>query len=73
MGFAFHFVADGVKKMGLAQAGMAVNEQGIIGVAGRLAYGDAACMRQPVAGADYEIVKSIIGMQSRSVFRSLTC
>ena len=61
-------MADGVQEVGLAQAGIAVNEKGIIGIARRLAYGDAACVCQPIAGADDEIVKGIIGMKGRLVF-----
>ena len=66
-GFAFHLMADGVKKVRFAKAGMAVNKKGIICIAGRLADGDAACVCQPIAGADDEIVERIIGMEHRFV------
>jgi hypothetical protein len=66
-GLALHFVADGVKKMGLAQPGAAVNEKRIIGIARGLTHGDAACVREPVAGAYHEIVKRIIGMKGRLI------
>jgi hypothetical protein len=46
---------------------MAVNKKGIIRIARGLADSDAACVREPIAGADDEIVERIIGMEGRFV------
>ena len=67
-GFAFHFVADGVEQVRFAEAGAAVNEKRVIGIAGRLTYCDAACVGKAITGADDKIFKCIIRVQGVCVF-----
>jgi len=56
-----------VKQVRFSQARAAVNEKRIISIARRLAYGHAACVREAIAGADYEIFKGIIRVKRRLI------
>jgi hypothetical protein len=56
-------VADGLKQVSLAEAGIPIDKQWIIRIARRLAYGYAACMGKPVTGTYDEIFKSIIRVE----------
>jgi hypothetical protein len=64
-------VADGVQEVRFAEAGIPIDKKWIIGIAGRLTYGDAACMGEPIAGAYDEIIKGVIGMERRLIFALL--
>jgi len=68
--FAFDFVADGLKEVRFAKPGISIDEQWIIGIAGRLADCDTACVGEAVAGADDEILESIIGVKGEQFFVS---
>jgi len=57
------FMTDRVQQMGFAQAGIAVQKQGIVNRPGILADGDAACMGQPIARPDHETLEGIIRVQ----------
>ncbi len=60
---AFAFFADGVQEVRFAEAGIAVKKERIVGIAWRLADGDAGCVGEAIARADNEIRKGVIGMQ----------
>ena len=67
-GFAYCFVTDGVEQMRFAQSGTAVNKERIIGIAGGLTDGDAACVGEPIARPDNKIVEGIIRMKGHLIF-----
>jgi len=67
-GFAFDLVADRLKQVGFAQSGIPIDKQWIISIARRLAYCYAACVGEPIAGADDKILKGIIGVKGGPVF-----
>ncbi len=66
-------MADSLKKVRFTEPGISINEQWIVGIAGRLADGDAACVGEAVAGADDEILKGIIGVQWKQFAVSFPC
>jgi hypothetical protein len=47
-------VPDRVQQVGLAQAGVAVDQQRVVRLAGRLGDGDGGGVGEPVAGPDHE-------------------
>lgn len=56
-------VTYGVQQVSFSQATVAVDKQGVVGIARRLAYGYAACVCQAITRPDDEIIEVIIGMQ----------
>jgi hypothetical protein len=58
--FSLGLETDGVQKMGLSQAGIAVNKKRIVGISGRLTYRNTACMSKPVARPYDKIIKGIV-------------
>ena len=56
-------VGNGVEQMGLAHAGRAVDEQGIVHLAGGLGNGDGGRMGEPVGRTHHEIVKGELGVE----------
>jgi hypothetical protein len=61
--FSLGFKADRLQKMGLAQAGIAVDKKRIVGISKRVTYRNTACVGKTVARAHHKIVKGIIGME----------
>ena len=55
-----HRVADRLEQVRLAQAHAAVDEQGVVGLAGRLADGQAGRVGQAVARAGDEVVEGVL-------------
>ncbi len=68
----FAFFADCVQQVCFTQAGIAIKEKRIVGIAGRLADGDAGCVGEAIARADNEIRKRIIGMQLEPAVSTLS-
>ena len=60
---AARVVADGVQQVGLAQPGVAVDEQRVVGLGRRLGDGDGGGVGEPVAGADDEGVEGVLRVQ----------
>ena len=58
-----HRVTDGVHQMGLAQAGAAVDEQGIVGTAGAGGYGHGRRVGELVGFAHHEGVEGVAGVE----------
>ena len=56
-------VADGVQQVRLAQAGVAVDEQRVVGLGGRLGDRDGGGVREPVAAADDEGLERVLRVQ----------
>ena len=56
-------VGDRVEQVGLADAGRAVEEQGVVGLAGLLGDGESGGVGEAVAVADDELVEGVFGMQ----------
>ena len=54
-------VGDGVEQMGLAHTGGAVDEEGIVDVAGGICNGDGGAVGEAVAGTHDEILKGELG------------
>ena len=54
-------LADGKQQVGLAEAGVAVDKQGVVRAAGLLRYGDGGVVREAVGVADDEAVKGVSG------------
>ena len=52
-------VADGQKQVRLAEAGVAVNEKGVVGLAGIFRHGDGGGMGEAVGVADDEVVEGV--------------
>ena len=62
---AAHVVTDGVQEVGLAQPGVAVDEQRVVGLARRFCNGDRSGVREPVRGADDEGLEDVLGIEPR--------
>ncbi len=56
-------VGDGVEQMGLAHAGRAVDEQGIVHLPRRLGHGNGGGVGKPVGRAYHEIVEGELGIE----------
>ena len=56
-------IGDGVEQMGLAHAGRAVDEQGVVHIAGMIADGDGSGVGEPVGGAHHEIIEIELGVE----------
>ena len=56
-------VADGMQQVRLAQAGVAVDEQRVVGLGGRLGDRDGGGVREPVAAADDEGLERVLRVQ----------
>ena len=56
-------VGDGVEQMGLAHAGGAVDEQGVIHLSGVFGHGDGGAVGEPVGGAHHKIIKGELGVK----------
>ena len=52
-----HVVADGVEQVGLAETGVAVNEEGVVGTAGRFRHGLGGGVRQAVRRGGDEVLE----------------
>ena len=57
-------VADRVQQVGLAQPGVAVDEQRVVGLAGRLGDGDGGGVREPVGRADDEGLEGVLRVEA---------
>ena len=60
---ALRVVADGVQQVGLAQPGVAVDEQRVVRLGGRLGDGDGGGVREPVARPDDERLERVLRVQ----------
>ena len=60
---AAHVVADGVQQVGLAQPGVAVDEQRVVGLARRLGHRDGRRVGEAVGGADDEGLEGVLRVQ----------
>ena len=60
---ALGVVADGVQQMRLAEAGVAVDEQRVVGLGRRLGDGDGRRVREPVARPDDEGLERVLRVQ----------
>ena len=60
---AAHVVADGVQQVGLAQAGVAVDQQRVVGLARRLGDRDRGRVREPVGRADDEGLEGVLRVE----------
>ena len=56
-------VADRVQQVGLAQPGVAVDEQRVVGLAGRLGHRDGGGVREPVGRADDEGLEGVLRVE----------
>jgi len=59
------FAADGLQEMGFSEAGIAIDKKRVVGIAGRLADGNTACMRKSIARTDDEVIKGVIRVESK--------
>ena len=50
-------VADGLEEVGLAEAGVSVDEQRVVGPSGGLGYRLGGCVGEPVGRADHEVLE----------------
>ena len=67
---ALRVVPDRVQQVGLAEAGLAVDEQRVVRLRRRLRDGDRRGVREPVAGADHEGVEGVLRVQPRLAGRA---
>ena len=58
-----HVVADRVQQVGLAESGVAVHQQRVVGLAGRLGDGDGGGVGEPVGGPDHEGLEGVARVQ----------
>ena len=56
-------VADGVQQVGLAQTGVAVDQQWVVGLAGCLGHGDGRRVREAVGRADHEGLEGVLRVE----------
>ena len=64
-------LADGEQKVRLAEAGVAVDQQGVIRLAGILRHGDGRCVGKLVARADDEAVKRVEARDVKCMYLNL--
>ena len=62
-----HVVTDRVQQVGLAEPRVAVDEQGVVGLARLLGDGDGGGVREPVALTDDERVERVLGVEARGL------
>ena len=62
-------VADRVQQVGLAQPGVAVDEQRVVGLGGGFGHGDGRGVREAVRGADHEGVEDVLRVQPAELMR----
>jgi hypothetical protein len=60
-------VADGVQEVGLAETGVAVDEERVVGLRGSLGDGDGGRVRESVGLTDDEVVERVLGVEARLV------
>ena len=58
-----HVVADGVQQVGLAESGVAVHQERVVGLARRLGDGDRGGVGEPVGGPDHEGLEGVARVQ----------
>src|SRR5699024_12321145 len=62
---ALGVVPDGMQQMRLAQTGLPVDEQRVVGLGGSLGHGGGRRMGKSVGGADHECVEGVVRIQAR--------
>ncbi len=58
-------IADRVQEVGLAESGIAVDEERVVGLGRRLSDGYRGCVSEPVGLADDEVVEGVLRVQAR--------
>ncbi len=60
--------ADGVEQVGFTEADAAIDEEGVIGLAGGMGYGECGGVGEAVIGADDEILEGIFGIEGEVAY-----
>ena len=58
-----HVVGDGLQQVRLAEAGVAVDHERVVGLPGRLGDGQRSCVREAVRAADHERAEGVLRAQ----------